>query len=103
MAVDLSVPPLSLLAAMNVFAIVATLSWGVLQGRFAPFALAASGTLLLVSSIGAAWWGFARDRVPFRTLLTIPGYVAAKLPLYATFLYRRERTWVRTSRTTSVD
>jgi cellulose synthase/poly-beta-1,6-N-acetylglucosamine synthase-like glycosyltransferase len=103
MAVDLSVPPLSLLTAINMLALVVTLGWGVVQGQFAPFAVAASGTLLLVSSIAAAWWGFARDRVPFRALLTIPGYVAAKLPLYATFLYRRERAWVRTSRTTSVD
>ena len=103
MAADLSVPPLSLLAAINVFSLAATLAWAFCHASVWPLGIAACGAFLLSGSAGAAWWGFARDRVPFRTLLTIPRYVFAKLPLYMTFLYRRERAWVRTTRTTSVN
>jgi cellulose synthase/poly-beta-1,6-N-acetylglucosamine synthase-like glycosyltransferase len=102
MTADLWVPPLSLLTAMDVLTILATLGWAVVQGNVWPLAIVSCATLLLSISAGAAWWGFARDHVPFRMLLRIPGYVFAKLPLYATFLYRRERAWVRTTRTTSV-
>jgi cellulose synthase/poly-beta-1,6-N-acetylglucosamine synthase-like glycosyltransferase len=103
MTADLSVPPLSLLVAIDLLTILATLGWAVFHGNVWPFVVAACATLMLAISVGAAWWGFARDRVPFRTLLTVPGYVLAKLPLYATFLYRRERAWVRTTRTANVD
>jgi len=103
MAADLSVPPLSLLTAINVFSLATTLAWALCYASVWPLGIAACGAFLLSGSAGAAWWGFARDRVPFRTLLTIPGYVFAKLPLYMTFLYRRERAWVRTTRATSVN
>jgi cellulose synthase/poly-beta-1,6-N-acetylglucosamine synthase-like glycosyltransferase len=103
MTADLAVPPLSLLAALNVLSFTVALAWALFSGSLWPLAVAACGALLLTGTVGAAWWEFARDRVPFRTLLTIPGYVFAKLPLYATFLYRRERAWVRTTRTANVD
>lgn len=103
MTADLSVPPLSLLAAANVVSLAATFGWLLVQGSPWPFVVTAFGLLLLLSAVGVAWWGFARDRVPFRMLLTIPGYVFAKLPLYATFFYRRERDWVRTMRNANAD
>ncbi len=77
------------------------------MGGLAAFALGAGGTPALVSaaalgllavSVGLAWWRFARDRIPFRFLLSVPVYVVMKLPLYAAFLFRRENTWVRTAR-----
>jgi cellulose synthase/poly-beta-1,6-N-acetylglucosamine synthase-like glycosyltransferase len=103
MTADLSVPPLSLLAVVNVISLLSTFCWFLIQGSPWPFAVAAFAVILLLSVVGASWWGFARDRVPFRMLLTIPGYVFAKLPLYATFLYRRERAWVRTTRNANAD
>jgi cellulose synthase/poly-beta-1,6-N-acetylglucosamine synthase-like glycosyltransferase len=98
MLVDLAVPPLSLVVALNLTGLVAGLT---------AFALGASGMSALVSaaalglltvSVGLAWWRFARDRIPFRFLLSVPVYVMMKLPLYAAFLFRRENTWVRTAR-----
>ena len=66
-----------------------------------PAVVAGGAALVLVASILIAWWSFARESVPFRLLLAIPGYVLIKLPLYATFLFRRERTWIRTTRGSS--
>jgi cellulose synthase/poly-beta-1,6-N-acetylglucosamine synthase-like glycosyltransferase len=99
MMADLAVPPLSLLAAM----LAVTFIWGIGMANWTPAAIAGGTAVLLSASIAIAWWRFARDRVPFRILLTVPVYVVTKLPLYATFLFRRERTWVRTGRTPSAE
>jgi cellulose synthase/poly-beta-1,6-N-acetylglucosamine synthase-like glycosyltransferase len=98
MALDLCVPPLALLAALLVLGTVLAglLSWwtddsgpglayGLLLGSF--------GVAVLL-----AWWIRGRDLVRLFELLTIPVYIAAKLPVYARFLVRRERRWVRTDR-----
>ena len=101
MALDLCVPPLALLAALLAAGTVlaALLSWwmdGVGPGL-------ASG--LLFGSFGAAvllaWWLRGRDLVRLFELLSIPAYIAAKLPVYARFVVHRERRWVRTDRGSS--
>jgi len=98
MALDLCVPPLALLAALLVTgtALAVGLSWwvddpspGVVYGLL----LAGFGVAVLL-----AWWARGRDLVRLFELLSIPVYVAAKLPLYLRFVVRRERRWVRTDR-----
>jgi hypothetical protein len=101
MTADLAVPPLSLLAATNAVAVAITISWVLSGGMWLPALVAGGAALVLLASVFVAWWRFARESVPFRLLLAIPGYVLIKLPLYATFLFRRERTWIRTTRGSS--
>jgi type IV secretory pathway protease TraF len=103
MMADLAVPPLSLLAATNAATLAVALVWGFFTASWTPAAVAGGTAVLLSASISIAWWRFARDRVPFRILLTVPLYVITKLPLYATFLFRRERAWIRTGRASSPD
>jgi hypothetical protein len=45
-----------------------------------------------------AWLRHGRAVISGRELLHAPFYVAAKLPLYLGFLWRRQRDWVRTER-----
>jgi len=98
MAMDLAVPPLSLLclawATMTgVAALAATLgtSWW-------PVAiLGASGTAL-AASVLLAWSRYGRDVMPLRTLLAVPLYVLWKVPVYLAFVFRRQRDWLRTER-----
>jgi cellulose synthase/poly-beta-1,6-N-acetylglucosamine synthase-like glycosyltransferase len=98
MMIDLAVPPLSLLVAINlVFGMVGVLA-GCLGAGWLPSAISAAALGLLSGSVGLAWWHFARDWMPFRFLLSVPVYVVTKLPLYAAFLFRRENAWVRTAR-----
>jgi len=98
MMFDLAVPPLSLLAFSIVLALGIALVGAVFgAGWTAAIIVAGAGALLAASTI-LAWWQFARDRIPLLDLLSVPVYIASKLPLYATFLFRRERSWVRTSR-----
>jgi len=98
MALDLCVPPLALLAGLLVAGTVVAglVSWwmadaavGVAYGLL----LAVFGTAVLV-----AWRARGRDLVRFFELLSIPVYIAAKVPVYVRFVVRRERRWVRTDR-----
>jgi cellulose synthase/poly-beta-1,6-N-acetylglucosamine synthase-like glycosyltransferase len=98
MLVDLAVPPLSLLVGLNLLVAVVGLLAGGFGVSWAPLAVSAVALGMLAGSIGLAWWCFARAWMPLRHLLSVPVYVLGKLPLYAQFVFRRERAWVRTAR-----
>jgi len=98
MALDLCVPPLALLAALLV---VGTLLAGLLSWWIADAGPGLAYGLLLGSfgtAVLLAWWVRGRDLVRLFELLSIPVYIAAKLPVYVRFVVRRERRWVRTDR-----
>jgi hypothetical protein len=98
LALDLCVPPLALLAAslIGATALAALVSWGdtsvVLVGVYLALLAVFVGAALV------AWSVRGRDLVRLVELLSIPFYIAAKIPLYVRFLYRREKRWVRTGR-----
>ncbi len=98
MALDLCVPPLALLSALLVSGSVAAglVSWWI----GSPALGLAYGLLLAVFGVAVllAWWARGRDLVRFLELLSIPLYIAAKVPVYVRFVVRRERRWVRTDR-----
>ena len=98
LALDLAVPPLSLLLMLlvGVFSgTLAALGVGVSNG---PFILAAIALGLLMSAVLLAWHGWGRQLISIVDLLTIPFYVLAKIPLYLKFCIRRQKAWVRTDR-----
>lgn len=98
MALDLCVPPLSLLIMVWLGAtIVAGLSIFIgLSGQPLMWLIAEGGLLLL--AITLAWVKFGRTQIPLQTLLSIPGYVLWKIPLYFAFMFKRQQEWVRTDR-----
>jgi cellulose synthase/poly-beta-1,6-N-acetylglucosamine synthase-like glycosyltransferase len=101
MALDLCVPPLALLAAalLGATGLAALVSWRAEDGTLLSlyvFLLA-----VFVATALLAWRARGRDLVRLVELLSIPLYVAAKLPLYARFVFRREKRWVRTDRDNS--
>ena len=98
MALDLAVPPLALLAGLlAVDWLLALGAW--LFGAGTGAVLAASALLagFLLAVVGA-WFVRGRDLVRFTELLSVPWYIAAKLPVYVRFIVRRQRAWVRTDR-----
>jgi hypothetical protein len=97
-ALDLCVPPLSLLVTLTASVLGLGVMGGLLGGSWLPVALAAIATGLVLAAGGLAWLGFGRDGYPFTVFLAVPWYVLRKLPLYLTFLFRRQRAWVRTAR-----
>jgi hypothetical protein len=99
LALELSVPPLSMLLLLWAIAwAIAGVWWGV-GGSVWPAALLSGGALAVLLSIFAAWAKFGRDKLPLTSLLAAPFYVLWKVPIYLALLFRRQKAWVRTERT----
>jgi cellulose synthase/poly-beta-1,6-N-acetylglucosamine synthase-like glycosyltransferase len=98
LALDLCVPPLSLLVTL--WGILAVLTLVMRQLGYSSLALVmiTGAGLLLGTSVLLAWLRFARRLLPFRTLASVPVYALAKLPLYLGFFVKRQKAWVRTER-----
>lgn len=99
LALDLAVPPLALLVSL--WFVAALLSavgvfTGVTGALPLQLSLAAGG--LMAGTVLLAWVRFARGLIPIAALLSVPFYIAWKIPVYAAFLFKREKSWVRTAR-----
>ncbi len=97
-ALDLAVPPLSLLVMQGVLvlAVASAAAWftGVWWGVWVL------GGAVVWCGLGLmlAWARFARKLVPGAALLGIPWYMLSKVPIYLRFIGRRQKAWVRTER-----
>lgn len=99
LALELSVPPLSLLV-MGVAAGLSLLipAW-MLGASRAPLGALLAGAIMAGLGILAAWVKFGRHTLPLRSLLAAPFYVAWKIPMYFAFVLKPQKEWVRTART----
>jgi cellulose synthase/poly-beta-1,6-N-acetylglucosamine synthase-like glycosyltransferase len=98
LALELSVPPLSLLVmgwiALTGLAVII----GLLGASWLPtLLLSLAGGMMLVAVL-AGWFRFGRTVLPAQTLLSIPLYLLWKIPLYLAFLWKPQTEWVRTDR-----
>ena len=99
MALDLLVPPLSLLLLlMTLAAALAAALAAMSRVSWHPAIALAIGLFALLFTVFAAWVRFGRACLPPGSLLAVAGYVAWKIPMYAMFLVRPEKKWVRTDR-----
>lgn len=103
LALDLTVPPVSLLiVSWGVAAFLAGMGWWLGASSLPMQVLLTAGALTGVVILGG-WARYCREAVPWTALLSIPWYVLRKLPIYAKFLVRRrQQEWVRTAREPSV-
>ena len=97
-ALDLFVPPLSLLVMMWLAVIGSALLAGALGASWMPAIFLAIEGLLVWTSVVGAWAKFGRTDIPVQTLLAVPSYILWKIPLYLAFLVRPETQWIRTER-----
>jgi cellulose synthase/poly-beta-1,6-N-acetylglucosamine synthase-like glycosyltransferase len=98
MALDVAIPPLSLLISAWLFTIGATVVLGLVGLNWMPAAVAATAGAVLILAMLLAWRSLGTKNVPLRIWLVVPWYVLRKLPIYVAYLFRRERQWVRTPR-----
>ncbi|MGB3404768.1 MAG: glycosyltransferase family 2 protein [Microcoleaceae cyanobacterium] len=98
LALDLCVPPLSLLVMLWLAITAVTGLFSVLTGIWLPTLLLSVEGILMAIAIITAWATFGRDRISGKTLLSIPFYVLWKIPLYFAFLFKPQKDWVRTQR-----
>jgi cellulose synthase/poly-beta-1,6-N-acetylglucosamine synthase-like glycosyltransferase len=96
-ALDLCIPPLSLLIMIWVTATVVC-SAGILLGIWLPLVIILLAGLLIFTAVLAAWFKFGRVDLPASTLLAVPLYILWKIPLYFAFLVKPQTKWVRTER-----
>ncbi|MGB6295052.1 MAG: glycosyltransferase family 2 protein [Rivularia sp. (in: cyanobacteria)] len=97
-ALDLCIPPLSLLVIAWLGTTIFSYVTALLLGIWTPaIVLSLAGSLLLVAIL-SAWAKFGRSDLPFVELLSIPFYILWKIPVYFQFLVKRQKTWVRTKR-----
>ena len=97
-ALDLSVPPLSLLVAIWVAACAASILSAIIGASAIPAILLGVQGLLILVSIVSAWAKFGRADISGATLLSVPFYILWKIPLYLGFILKRQTKWVRTER-----
>lgn len=98
LALELCVPPLSLLMMLVILAWVAVLVGAAVTGIWWPLAVLTFAVVALKAALLAAWWRFAGDDLPLGAMLSIPGYMLWKMPVYLRFVKSREKDWVRTDR-----
>lgn len=98
LVMDMLVPPLALLAGLLVVATLAQAIWALLTGWVAGLVVALLGVAALLVAIVAARHRFAAELIGLGELLKAPVYVLAKLPIYLSFVVRRQTEWVRTKR-----
>jgi cellulose synthase/poly-beta-1,6-N-acetylglucosamine synthase-like glycosyltransferase len=99
LAIDMAVPPLSLLVLVTAFCLgLGTAAW-LLGAWAAVLAMPALTALLLVLGVAAAWIAVGREVLPFRELARLPLHIGEKLGLYRSIaLGRATSSWIRTDR-----
>ena len=98
LALDLAVPPLALLALLQLLALVLTVSLLAWTGAWLGLAIALVGFSALALAVVLAWRGFGRDTIALSTLAKAPLYALRKLPVYVGFASARQTAWVRARR-----
>jgi len=94
LALELSVPPLSMLGLLWVAAV---LLWWATRAPL-PGALLAFEALLAAATLLGCWIRFGRDCLSFASFLAAPFYVLTKVPIYLAFVWKPQQEWVRTAR-----
>ncbi len=98
MAWDLSIPPMTLLAAGWILMLIVSIAAGLVGLSWLPAVLLSVGGVAMAVSIAVAWAGFCRRQVPLRGFVAVPRYIVRKWPVYARLVFHRQHAWVRTER-----
>jgi cellulose synthase/poly-beta-1,6-N-acetylglucosamine synthase-like glycosyltransferase len=101
LALELSVPPLSLLILLGVFAALALTAGWLLGGPGLPAAVVVAAGGAAGVAIFSAWVRFGREFLPASGLLAVPCELLNRLPILFRYLLRPQGAWVRTARRTA--
>lgn len=98
LALELSVPPLSLLMLMQALLLIVSLVFWQMGGSLLPAAILLTTAVMAGLTIVAAWWKFGRALISPKILFLLPVYVLWKIPIYFKLMFAPQRAWVRTER-----
>lgn len=103
LALELSVPPLSLFVMSWIVVCAIAVTWGRLSGFWTAGIGAITAGICLIGTVLGAWVKFGREDLPLGELLTIPLYILWKIPLYFKFLICPQQAWIRTARDSQLE
>jgi cellulose synthase/poly-beta-1,6-N-acetylglucosamine synthase-like glycosyltransferase len=99
-ALDLAVPPLSLLGILVVGIFIFSLLYAISGHSFAALAVGSASLLAFITAAFLAWRKCGRDVVPSSAIWLIPSYVLGKLKIYYQLIQGKiDSQWTRTDRT----
>ena len=102
LALDLAVPPLSLLALLLVGTFILVCFGLLMSGSLVPLGVSTASLLVFFVAVLIGWLKHGRDVLPARAVPSIVPYVVGKFRLYGRiFTGRRDRQWIRTDRSNS--
>ena len=97
MALDLMVPPVTLLLGLVLLAVVGSAVMLPVAASL-PMWIAGFCLTLMLAAMMKAWWLVGRDLLSVGDLLRAPAHALLKVPLYLKFITKRQKEWVRTER-----
>lgn len=97
MAFDLSIPPLTVFAAIIIAGGIGSLI-ALLFGIALPFSFMALSGVLFVGAVSVSWFFFGRDILPASSVQNIAGYMVSKRKVYEDEARQSTKTWTRTER-----
>jgi cellulose synthase/poly-beta-1,6-N-acetylglucosamine synthase-like glycosyltransferase len=98
LTLDLSVPPLALLALLVAVVWCASAILYLFTRATFPFGIASADVMLLVVAVFLSWHRYGRQTITLGKLALALVYALWKIPLYARFLVARQIGWVRSKR-----
>lgn len=99
LAVDMAIPPLSLLVLITVVCEILAGVVFVLSGSFTALVISSFSILLVALGIIHAWAAIGRDVLPFRELIRLPLHALRKVGFYRSISSgKATSSWIRTER-----
>ena len=98
LVLDLAVPPLALLTMALLGIFISSLVYVAYDGLLLFAYINLILLCLFFTATLVSWYVWGRKIVSLSDLLRIPFYVAKKIPLYISFLIKKEKSWVKTGR-----
>jgi cellulose synthase/poly-beta-1,6-N-acetylglucosamine synthase-like glycosyltransferase len=99
LALDIFIPPLSLLVMIWLVSMLITWSAALINGiSTTPAILVTIAGGCLMTGVLLAWSRFGRSDLPLNNLMAIPIYILSKIPIYLKFLVDPQSRWLKTER-----
>jgi cellulose synthase/poly-beta-1,6-N-acetylglucosamine synthase-like glycosyltransferase len=98
LALDIGVPPLSLLVMLSLIGLFLLIIISYALESYFSFYLLLTSFLFFAVILFITWWRFGQDYLTPKEICSIPSYIISKLSIYTSFLFKRQKTWVRTER-----
>ena len=99
LALDISVPPLSLLVMIWFVSAIVTWMAVIIGGiSYIPAILVSVAGVFLITGVFLAWSRFGYSDLPLKNLVAVPFYILSKIPIYLKFLIQPQSRWLKTER-----